>query len=365
VGVRDLKYFLDFADRGTRTLGEEIRPSQGGFESPFEEAVAKALGRKGWTVHTQVGVSAFRIDLAVVHPDTPGSFLAGVECDGATYHRSATARDRDKLREQELRRLGWEILRVWSTDWWVNPMDTLDTLHTKLDALLESSRAKHFGENPAPVGAVVPEASPTPTSGNLFPAVASAWPAMQTAETADPIEEGDSSRGEADGVGVAATLIDPEVFFNRAYDPTLSWMIDEIVQAEGPILDTGLARRIARRHGWQRTGTRIQARVDGMASRTHLFTREEAGRFFWPKGLPPESPVPPRKDWMALERSPDEICLQELVTLANEVQRMGARDGMALTMMARALGLGRLTSATRRRFEEAVRLTGPRENSGT
>ena len=121
VGVRDLKHFLDFADRGAVTLAEEIRLDQGGFESPFEEAVAAALGRRGWQVRTQVGVSAFRIDLGVVHPDAPGAFLAGVECDGAIYHRSATARDRDKLREQVLGRLGWEILRVWSTDWWIDP----------------------------------------------------------------------------------------------------------------------------------------------------------------------------------------------------------------------------------------------------
>ncbi|MBN0617346.1 DUF559 domain-containing protein, partial [Pseudomonas aeruginosa] len=94
------------------------------YDSPFEEAVANALRRKGWQVVTQVGVSSFRIDLAVVDPDAPGRYLAGVECDGATYHRSATARDRDKLREQVLRGLGWEILRIWSTDWWIDALGT-------------------------------------------------------------------------------------------------------------------------------------------------------------------------------------------------------------------------------------------------
>jgi hypothetical protein len=64
--------------------------SVGGYESPFEEAVARKLSNLGWRVVTQIGVSSFRIDLGVVHPDAQGSFLAGVECDGATYHRSAT-----------------------------------------------------------------------------------------------------------------------------------------------------------------------------------------------------------------------------------------------------------------------------------
>ncbi|MDI1328894.1 hypothetical protein [Pseudomonas sp.] len=93
-------------------------------------------------MHTQVGVSAFRIDLGVVDPDAPGRYLAGVECDGATYHRSATARDRDKLREHVLRGLGWEILRIWSTDWWINAVGTADLIHERLTALLVLSRAQ-------------------------------------------------------------------------------------------------------------------------------------------------------------------------------------------------------------------------------
>lgn len=131
-GVRDLKHFLEFAERGPRALAEATSGSLGGFESPFEEAVAGALTSKGWTLHTQVGASAFRVDLAVVHPDAPGAYLSGIECDGATYHRSATAKDRDMLREQVLRGLGWEILRIWSTDWWVDAKGTTEKVHAQL-----------------------------------------------------------------------------------------------------------------------------------------------------------------------------------------------------------------------------------------
>ncbi len=141
-GVRDFKHFLEFAERGPRALAEAVYGSTGDDDSDFEQAVARALIDRGWTVHPQVGVSSFKIDLGIVHPDFPGRYLAGVECDGATYHRSATARDRDKLREQVLRRLGWEILRVWSTDWWIDRHGALDRLHTALTALLETSRAE-------------------------------------------------------------------------------------------------------------------------------------------------------------------------------------------------------------------------------
>ena len=141
-GVKDLKHFLEFAERGARALDEAVHGSVGSFDSPFEEAVARALAEKGWTLHPQVGVSRFRIDLGVVDPDAPGRYLAGIECDGATYHRSATARDRDKIRESVLRGLGWEILRLWSTDYWLDPVGTLDKLDQQLRKLLERRRAR-------------------------------------------------------------------------------------------------------------------------------------------------------------------------------------------------------------------------------
>ncbi len=140
IGMRDLKHFLRFAQRGVQVLREETSGSRGGVESPFEEAVLRALQARGWQLGTQIGVSSFRVDLGVIHPDSPGRYLAGVECDGATYHRAATARDRDKLRQQVLHDLGWQIVRVWSTDWWINPRGTAEKLHAQLTALLKKDR---------------------------------------------------------------------------------------------------------------------------------------------------------------------------------------------------------------------------------
>ena len=137
VGVRDLKHFLDFAQHGVTALAASSPGSLGSYESPFEEAVAMALEARGWIVQPQIGASTFRIDLGVVHPDSQGSYLAGIECDGATYHRSATAKDRDKLRQHVLKGLGWNILRVWSTDWWTNPIGTADNLNSQLLTILK------------------------------------------------------------------------------------------------------------------------------------------------------------------------------------------------------------------------------------
>lgn len=114
--VADLKHFLEYAERGASALGAAVHGSMGDFESPFEVAVARGLQEKGWIVHPQIGVSAYRIDMGIVHPDKPGIYLAGIECDGAMYHSSAYARERDKVRQGVLEGLGWTLFRVWSTD---------------------------------------------------------------------------------------------------------------------------------------------------------------------------------------------------------------------------------------------------------
>ncbi len=90
------------------------------FESPFEEEVYDELTKRGFIVHSQVGQSGFRVDLAVVNPEDPSAYLLGIECDGAKYHSSMTARERDVFRQKFLERRGWNIARVWSTKWWHN-----------------------------------------------------------------------------------------------------------------------------------------------------------------------------------------------------------------------------------------------------
>ena len=75
--------------------------------NPFEVQVRDAVVKEGMEVTPQHGVSGYRIDFAVKHPEQPGRYVLAIECDGATYHSSPTARERDRLRQQLLEKLGW------------------------------------------------------------------------------------------------------------------------------------------------------------------------------------------------------------------------------------------------------------------
>ena len=119
-GVHLLRAYLDYAQNGEDALERAISVSSDDqFDSYFEQEVCDYLRDHGFTVDTQVGCSGYRIDLGVRLPDSSRYVLA-VECDGATYHSSKNARDRDSLRQRVLENMGWKFYRIWSTDWYRN-----------------------------------------------------------------------------------------------------------------------------------------------------------------------------------------------------------------------------------------------------
>lgn len=138
-GVAALKLFLRFAQTGqldfSRTTGREA-------DSAFEEQVASALRKQGYDVKNQVGIAGFFVDIAVSDPDNPGRFVIGIECDGASYHSSRSARDRDRLRQSVLEAHGWIIHRIWSTDWFQRPKEQLE----KTIAAIESAKQQLLEE---------------------------------------------------------------------------------------------------------------------------------------------------------------------------------------------------------------------------
>jgi Protein of unknown function (DUF559). len=157
-GIADLKTFLEYAGRGKQALYAQYAMIDiQDHDSIFEEQVSLALQAKGYTIHAQVGCSGYRIDLAVVDQKCPGRYLLGIECDGATYHRSKTARDRDKLREMVLRQLGWQIHRIWSTDWWENPNKEVE----RIEATIAAARRRISTEEKKVVSAKIRIANPT------------------------------------------------------------------------------------------------------------------------------------------------------------------------------------------------------------
>ena len=113
-----LKSYLDFMENHGRIAEPEV-----GFNTattPFEAEIKDALEARGLTVECQVGDSGFKIDFAIRDPKL-NKYVLAIEADGATYHSSEYARERDYMRQRILESRGWKFVRIWSTDWWRDP----------------------------------------------------------------------------------------------------------------------------------------------------------------------------------------------------------------------------------------------------
>ncbi len=383
IGIRDLKSFLDFAERGAIALPSITTLGSDGYESPFEEAVAGELEKMGWELIPQVGVSGFRIDIGVRHPDSPGAYLAGVECDGAAYHRSASARDRDKVREQVLRGLGWNIIRVWSTDWWFDPDGCAKRLHDDLSALLDRDRKKvanqdseartirwDMGHEVSPIKSSSAEmhsfeeppvvkniSSPVKTSNVDRVASPSVFPDDKTiSPAADEVLPSNSDQGARTHYYIADLshfTAEPVQFYELSYRGTLQAMIDHVVEQESPVREDVLAQRIARAHGWLRTGNRIRDRIQQHLREVER-TEESSGTFVWRKGTIADFLAyrPPIND--DSRRTIADIPIAELAHVVLMNRGLLDQADPALDL-ARLLGVERLASTSRLRLEEAIR----------
>jgi len=144
-GLEFLKNYLQYADSGGRLLSDAEMTNEP--MNDFESDVFETLNALGIRVVPQVGCSKFRIDLGALHPSQPGRFVLAIECDGATYHSSYTARDRDRLRQQMLENLGWTFHRIWSTDWFMRKDEEVARLLKAFEKAVEAGeRSKPASE---------------------------------------------------------------------------------------------------------------------------------------------------------------------------------------------------------------------------
>lgn len=259
-GVAALKVFLKYAQ--TRILDVPVisgRPA----DSEFEEAVADALRRNGLEVDAQVGSAGFFLDLAVRDTEHAGRYLLGIECDGATYHQSRSARDRDRLRQQVLEALDWRLHRIWSTDWFAHP----DRELKKVLAAIEQAKAYRS------------------QTGNSA--------AQLEVRQTESKTENEITRGEPKGVKDSTTLGEPYAFSNPRVQlngrdlhviqtSKLAEWITDVVQIESPVHKEEVFRRITQAAGLSRIGNRIVTALSrGVDSAVRSQVIRRKGAFLW------------------------------------------------------------------------------------
>ena len=299
-GVAALSAFLTYAEtRNAAPLsaGEDISPDVADL---FPETVARMLEDNGYTVARNVGCAGFRIDLAVLHPETEGVYMAGILCDGPFYWSAADARDRDRLRGQVLEGLGWNLIRIWSPEWFQHPASCTKVL---LDFLVDAAKKE--------------------------PLKLSVEPEIPVVEAVEEIEEEPAEEVPLSTVLSSACFV-PYVCcdscvlqsynqFASVHDSVLQTGIVEIVRAEGPISESLLIARIKELGSVPRMTAAIKERIANLAEASvaeGTLTRD-ADKFYSLSG----GELTARKregKWSISDVSLDEIALAARIVLEKQ-----------------------------------------------
>ncbi|MCA1844548.1 MAG: DUF3320 domain-containing protein [Actinobacteria bacterium] len=336
-GVRHLRRYLDYAERGPAALAIEASPTGGDAESPFEEEVLRVIRGWGYDAVPQVGTLGYRIDIGVRHPDRPTTFALGVECDGAAYHSSKVARDRDRLRHEVLTtRLGWRLHRIWGTGWYHDRRGQEARLRQAIEDAIagRNQEARERIPRQPPLRETQPVLEPMhaqlagPPRWTIPYRVAHPPPPAHQQEMHEP--------------GAA---------------PEIQRLIREIVRIEGPVHQEVVLRRV--REAWQveRAGQRIrnayETALDWLVRRREL--RRDAQGFLWQASQAIDAVRTPAEETGA--RSIEEVPREELqlaVKMLVEDAHSVSWDDLTISV-ARLFGWQRRGVDIARALDDAVR----------
>lgn len=333
-GPKVLRRYLQYSEDGV--LPEEMTFAAAEPDSPFEESVRAALKDAGYDVDCQVGVSRYRIDLAVRDPREPGRYLLGIECDGAAYHSSRVARDRDRLRQAVLEQRRWKIFRIWSTDWIRNRRATLERLLNYIASLTTSEED---------------DAGPAVMVRDDFAAAEEPYGELVSNESLIAIDRTSGDAEVATYSEVTLRRRHRDALYNGGTADTRE-LVCAVVDHEGPVHIDVVISRIARAHGLQRAGRIVEETIHAAinaAARTGMVVRR--GDFLWPVG---DVAIVPRRPAAGQPlRAIEHVAPEEIAEAAMLVVRSsgGVNPADLTRETARVLGYQR----TGERVERAVR----------
>lgn len=254
VGVAGLKRFLEYAEKGERIyVNNTISTS----ENSIENLIAQAIGNMGYTVHTHIGSSGYRIDIGIVDKNNPSEYILGILCDGDNYRRTKTIRDREMVQFNVLKALGWNFIRVWTMDWWENKEAVMEQI---FKAIKEAEENIHI-----PV-----------QKTDLRPDKQSEQGEIIGIDT--PIGNKTASYKPA----LLKSVNQPTEAFTYSNNETIiAKQIKEIIKSEAPVSQSLLYKRILSAWNITRAGQRIDNHLSSLLKQSPFYSNESEGFTFW------------------------------------------------------------------------------------
>ncbi len=349
-GARDLRRFLEFARRGAKAFGGASLDAAGAAnETGLKAAIAEELRSKGHEVDLDIGVSGYRIDLAIRDPKEDGKYLLGIELDGSGYRDAATARERDILREAVLKGLGWRLMRVWSLDWWYGKEKVLKAI----EATVAASALRAGGAESPP-----PDSRRSGGGLGARPGQSPEAARAQPAAGPPPVTYQPLTEQELAPLLMKFGQTPSEVFYEAKANAQMGKVIQRILDREAPLLMDELVKRVAGTgFGLGRMTARVRERLLPEVGKVGYVMHRGEDLVVYRDAAQAEQPItfrPPMLEAGAYSRGIVDIPLVELEALARELLPLGL-DGDALVReMGARIGVARVSGSSRDRVLKAI-----------
>jgi len=261
-GVEGLKGFLEFAAKGRSAL--PVRAGSKSNSEGFETVVAEEIRKLGYECRCSVGCSDYKVDVAVVNPDKPDTYIMGINCGNESYYHNGTASDRSLSQPSVLKGLGWNVMSVYIIDWLDNKEKVLSKIKAEIDGAIERYRD--------------PQAAPKAEEKKKQELV---FETEEVSSFADSFDEFKSFKIKALGTSES---------FNESSTAKITKCINDILADEAPMNKKTLAKKTFSCWGISRPGANMKALFDKAFENSNAqVTTAGENEYVWLKEQSPES----------------------------------------------------------------------------
>ena len=292
LGMKHLKEYLQMARAFTTPDHTDVSASGSSADrvDPHTRQIVTALEAKGLVVGPGVGLSGFKVDIALTLPDARDRWLVGVLLDGRQWADRPTTIDRDSLPVAVLcNKMGWKrVARVWLPSWRADS----EAIIEEITQLVRAAAAEPVEVDAAPP---MPEAPDVPAAAEISaePRVVapSSIAGIPTATTPAGLKAPDAARYE--NARTFEPWTDESVIGSKgqlddlaANEPVIVAAIREVIAIEGPIEMERLLKFVARRFDLRKVNAKRLEEIGELVPADRV-TTSDLGEFVWPVGIDP------------------------------------------------------------------------------
>jgi hypothetical protein len=313
-GVAGLKSFLEYAEKGKEVL--HYRNVNKHLNTPaLVETIAEEIRKGGYEVHTNIGCSGYRMDLAIVDTENTKEYILGILCDGHNYSAAKTARDREIVQVDVLKLLGWNIHKIWSTEWWENADRQMQGV---IAAIKEAEERKKM----VPVQLKEPEPFKPVVSLKEEDLVFNKAVVLTTNEFVKQPHNDKLKSYTVTRLAYVSSASSDE-FLLPINQQKICDQIVEVIETEAPISRNLLCKRVLAAWGISRLGTRLSTHFNILLPTLNFQTTgDRSNLFFWRPGQIPGEYTDyrvPKTD--AEKRDAEDICPEEVANAIKQVTK--------------------------------------------